>query len=87
MRIVSDSFDKLVNDDKTVKAGWNLPLVGDRLICTVSGIEPGGYTVKIGEREIPGFLPFEGTLEIGQKITAQFVIAYQKKWLVSFLPQ
>jgi hypothetical protein len=52
---------------------------GQTLLCRVVATEPGGYAVSILEDNLPGFVPTEATLEVGQEILAQFVCTHKKR--------
>jgi hypothetical protein len=45
--------------------------------------EPGGYAVVIMQDNLPGFLPTEAKLKIGEEILAQFVCVHNNRILLS----
>lgn len=56
---------------------------GQLVGCKVTGPEPGGYAVLIVKDNLPGFLPTENKLKIGEEILAQFVCIHNNRVLLS----
>lgn len=46
---------------------------GQNLVCKVVESEHGGYSVRILKDDLPGFLPTQAQLKVGQEILVQFV--------------
>lgn len=56
---------------------------GQLVSCKVVAAEPGGYSVLIVKDNLPGFLPIEGKLKIGEEVLAQFVCVHNNRVLLS----
>jgi len=56
---------------------------GQNVVCKVTGIEPGGYAVIIPKDNLPGFLPSEQKLKVGEEVLAQFVCVHNNRILLS----
>lgn len=56
---------------------------GQNVACRVMAQEPGGYSVIIPKDNLPGFLPTEAKLKIGEEILAQFVCVHNNRVLLS----
>lgn len=58
---------------------------GQNVICRVGYAEPGGYAVIVSKDNdsLPGFLPTEEELKIGEEILAQFVCVSNNRILLS----
>jgi hypothetical protein len=64
---------------------WKLPgyKAGQNVACKVVAAEPGGYAVNIPKDNLPGFLPTEEKLKVGEEILAQFVCVHNNRILLS----
>jgi hypothetical protein len=56
---------------------------GQNVICKVGNAEPGGYAVIIPKDNLPGFLPTQAQLKVGEEILAQFVCVHNNRILLS----
>ncbi|MBY0360224.1 MAG: hypothetical protein K2W82_19645 [Candidatus Obscuribacterales bacterium] len=56
---------------------------GQLVSCKVVASEPGGYSVVIVKDNLPGFLPIEARLKIGEEVLAQFVCVHNNRVLLS----
>jgi hypothetical protein len=56
---------------------------GQSVACKVVAAEPGGYSVIIPKDNLPGFLPTEQKLKVGEEILAQFVCVHNNRILLS----
>lgn len=56
---------------------------GQNVACKVVAAEPGGYAVLITKDNLPGFLPTEARLRIGEEVLAQFVCVHNNRVLLS----
>lgn len=56
---------------------------GQTVACKVVQAEPGGYAVLIPKDNLPGFLPTEAKLRIGEEILAQYVCVHNNRILLS----
>lgn len=56
---------------------------GQNVVCKVVTSEPGGYAVHIPKDNLPGFLPTEAKLKIGEEVLAQFVCVHNNRVLLS----
>lgn len=56
---------------------------GQNVACKVVAAEPGGYAVLITKDNLPGFLPTESRLKIGEEVLAQFVCVHNNRVLLS----
>lgn len=56
---------------------------GQLVGCKVVATEPGGYSVLIVKDNLPGFLPTENKLKLGEEILAQFVCIHNNRVLLS----
>ena len=56
---------------------------GQNVACKVVTAEPGGYAVLITKDNLPGFLPTEARLRIGEEVLAQFVCVHNNRVLLS----
>lgn len=56
---------------------------GQNVACKVVAAEPGGYAVLITKDNLPGFLPTESRLRIGEEVLAQFVCVHNNRVLLS----
>lgn len=56
---------------------------GQTVACKVVATEPGGYAVLIPKDNLPGFLPTEAKLRIGEEVLAQFVCVHNNRILLS----
>jgi hypothetical protein len=56
---------------------------GQNVACKVMAAEPGGYAVLIPKDNLPGFLPTEAKLKIGEEVLAQFVCVHNNRILLS----
>lgn len=56
---------------------------GQNVICRVMAAEPGGYAVVTAKDNLPGFLPCDGRLKIGEEVLAQYVCAQGGRILLS----
>ena len=56
---------------------------GQTVACKVVHSEPGGYAVLIPKDNLPGFLPTEAKLRIGEEVLAQFVCVHNNRILLS----
>ena len=56
---------------------------GQNVICRVGYAEPGGYAVIIPKDNLPGFLPNQAQLKVGEEILAQFVCVHNNRILLS----
>jgi hypothetical protein len=56
---------------------------GQNIVCKVVQQEPGGYAVHIPKDNLPGFLPTEAKLKIGEEVLAQFVCVANNRVLLS----
>ena len=56
---------------------------GQNVACQIMAAEPGGYAVLIPRDNLPGFLPTEAKLKIGEDVLAQFVCVHNNRVLLS----
>jgi hypothetical protein len=56
---------------------------GQNIVCKVVQQEPGGYSVHIPKDNLPGFLPTDAKLKIGEEVLAQFVCVANNRVLLS----
>lgn len=56
---------------------------GQNVVCKVTNAEPGGYAVIIPKDNLPGFLPTQARLKLGEEILAQFVCVHNNRILLS----
>lgn len=56
---------------------------GQNVACKIMASEPGGYAVLIPKDNLPGFLPTEAKLKIGEEVLAQFVCVHNNRVLLS----
>jgi len=56
---------------------------GQNVACKVTAAEPGGYAVIIPKDNLPGFLPTEAKLKVGEDVLAQFVCVHNNRILLS----
>ncbi len=56
---------------------------GQNVACKIMAAEPGGYAVLIPKDNLPGFLPTEAKLKIGEEVLAQFVCVHNNRVLLS----
>lgn len=56
---------------------------GQTVACKVVQAEPGGYAVLIPKDNLPGFLPTEAKLRIGEEVLAQYVCVHNNRILLS----
>jgi ribosomal protein S1 len=56
---------------------------GQEVVCTIVKPEPGGYTIKVDDSHIPGFLPTRAILAPGDKVDGQFVCLHNRRLLVA----
>ncbi len=56
---------------------------GQNVACKVVAGEPGGYAVLITKDNLPGFLPTDARLRIGEEVLAQFVCVHNNRVLLS----
>ncbi len=63
---------------------WKLGYkAGQNVACRVLQAEPGGYAVIIPKDNLPGFLPTEEKLKVGDEVLAQFVCVHNNRILLS----
>ncbi len=64
---------------------WKLPefRAGQNIVCRVERQEPDGYAVTISKENLPGFLPTEEPLRIGEEVLAQFVCVTNNRILLT----
>ncbi len=64
---------------------WKLPefRAGQNVICRIERQEPDGYAVTISKENLPGFLPSEEPLKIGEEVLAQFVCITNNRILLT----
>jgi hypothetical protein len=55
---------------------------GQNVVCKVVAAELGGYAVKIPKDNLPGFLPTEQKLKIGEEVLAEFVCVDKNRVLL-----
>ena len=58
---------------------------GQNMTCVITAAEPGGYAVSVKGESIPGFVPTEVKIGLGQEIIAQFVCIVQGRMLLTAL--
>ncbi len=56
---------------------------GQNVAIKIMAAEPGGYAVLIPKDNLPGFLPTEAKLKIGEEVLAQFVCVHNNRVLLS----
>lgn len=56
---------------------------GEILTCTICQKEPGGYAVRIGSDNLPGFLQTESEHEVGMELRVQFVCIHRNRLRLS----
>jgi hypothetical protein len=56
---------------------------GQNVVCKVVQAEPGGYAVNIPKDNLPGFLPTDQKLKVGEEVLAQFVCVHNNRVLLS----
>ncbi len=68
--------DNASNHSPRLRAGQNVA-------CRVLGEEPGGYVILLTKYDLPGFLPLNCKLSIGEEVVAQVVCFHNNRVLVS----
>lgn len=56
---------------------------GQNVACKVVAAEPGGYAVLITKDNLPGFLPTDARLRVGEEVLAQFVCVHNNRVLLA----
>ncbi|CAN5384021.1 hypothetical protein BH10CYA1_BH10CYA1_52180 [soil metagenome] len=56
---------------------------GCLVVCEVMKEEPGGYAVVVPKDDLPGFLPTQAVLLVGEKILAEYVCVHYNRLLLS----
>ena len=64
---------------------WKMPefRAGQIVTCRIEKQERDGYAVTISKDDLPGFLPSDEPLKIGQEILAQFVCISNNRILLT----
>jgi hypothetical protein len=63
--------------------GFGKYKAGQKLTCRIEHAEPGGYSVTVVKDNLPGFLPTQDKLKLGQEILATFVCVHNKRALLA----
>ncbi len=56
---------------------------GQNVVCRIMNAEPGGYAVLIPKDNLPGFLPTQERLRLGDEVLATFVCVHNNRILLS----
>ena len=56
---------------------------GQNVVCKIQSAEPGGYAVLIPKDNLPGFLPTQERLRLGDEVLATFVCVHNNRILLS----
>lgn len=56
---------------------------GQNLVCRIVAPEVGGYAVILNKTNIPGFLPTDQKLNVGEEVLAQYVCTSGKRVLLA----